>query len=336
MRFGLKIRLTLAVAFFLLIQVAQVRAQLSGPVAITPNSAPGTNDIDYKIGPGDVLGVTVAEDGAFNGKYKVSDSGFIEVTGVADPIHVEGDTAAQLAHTIKQALIDARQLRNPSVGVYVEEYHGSTITVLGAVAKPSVYPLARRTTIMEAISMAGGLALNAGNTVTVIRGPASAEASGTKEGSVEIVDLGKLVRGEDSSANAVVRRGDVVSVSTGEVVYVVGAVAKPGGFVMPDPGSGISVVQALAMAQGFSQYASTHQALIIRQSTSDTARTTIPVDLPLLMRGQETDMRLSPNDILFIPESNLKKTIKVMGDIGMALVNGVAIYGLGYHIAGIH
>ena len=47
-------------------------------------------------------------------------------------------------------------------------------------------------------------------------------------------------------------------------------------------------------------------------------------------------MRLSPNDILFVPESGMKKTLKVMGDIGMALVNGVAIYGLGYHVAGIN
>jgi polysaccharide export outer membrane protein len=116
------------------------------------------------------------------------------------------------------------------------------------------------------------------------------------------------------------------------VVYVVGAVTKPGGFTMSNPSEGISVMQAIALAEGFRSVASTHHGLIIRQSTSESGRKEIPVDIAQMMSGKDTDMLLAPNDILYIPDSGAKKTLKVMGDIAMATVNGIAIYGVGYRI----
>jgi polysaccharide export outer membrane protein len=286
---------------------------------------------EYKIGANDVLSVSVGDAPEFSGKYRVSDAGIIEVTGVSAPIHAEGQTAIELSHAIRQALIDAKQLRDPKVSVYIEEYRGRTITVLGSVSKPAVYPLQKRTTVLEALSMAGGALANAGSTVTIMRGPASAEATGTTEGSVKIVDLSRLVRGEDPSANVEVRNGDVISLSSGQLVYVVGAVTKPGGFVMTNPSEGISVIQAIALAEGFKQIASTHHALVIRHSTT-AARQEIPVDVAEMMSGKGADMLLAPNDILYIPTSGAKKTLKVMGEVAMSAVNGLAIYGLGYRI----
>jgi polysaccharide biosynthesis/export protein len=324
-------RLCAVCAAAALVGAPGVRAQAEGTQA-GPMKASVPDD--YRIGEGDVLSVSIVDAPEFSGKFRVSDSGFIQVPGTARPIHAEGQTAFELSGTIADDLVSAKQLRSPRVTVFVDEYHGRTVTVLGAVAKPGVYPLERKTTVVEALSMANGLSSNAGSTVTIVRGPASAEATGEPAGSVQILDLNRLVKGSDLSANVEVRKGDIISVSNAEVVYVVGAVTKPGGFVLPDPASGMSVVQALAMAEGFSRLAATHHGLILRASTSATARQLVPVDVGQLLTGKEADMRLAPNDILYIPESSAKKTLKVMGDIAMAAINGVAIYGLGYRLAG--
>lgn len=305
---------------------------ISTALAKTPADNQTAAAQDYTIGPGDVLTITVADAPEFGGKVRVGDSGSIQILGIPKPVVAEGKSTAQLSASIRQALIDAKQLRDPQVSVFVDEYHGRTVTVLGSVNKPAVYSLERRTTVLEAISAAGGALPNSGNTVTIVRGEASAEATNTRVGSVQVIDLARLATGADLSANVEVRNGDVINVSAAQLVYVVGAVAKPGGFVLTNPEEGLSASQAVALAQGFTSVASIHHALIVRQSTSDHSRREIPVDLAKMMAGQETDVLLGPNDILYVPDSGAKKTLKVMGDVAMATVNGIAIYGIGYKI----
>ncbi len=304
--------------------VASTRAQ--APVAKPPAVE------EYRLGPGDIVSISVTDSPEFNQKARVSDSGVIQVTGVNDALTAEGLTPIELSQFIRKSLMEAKQLRDPKVNVFIDEYHGRTVTILGAVAKPSVYALTRRTNVLDAISLAGGPLPNSGNTVTVVRGEAGAEASGTAVGSVRIVDVGRLTRGEDPGGNIEVYNGDVLNVSPAQVVYVVGAVAKPGGYVMTNPSEGVSVVQAVALAEGFRPLAATHRGLIIRQSTSVQSRREIPVDIENVMTGTQADLVLAPNDILYVPESGRKKTLKVMGEIAMSAVNGVAIYGLGYRV----
>jgi polysaccharide export outer membrane protein len=306
-------------------------AQSNGP------GKPGRDEIssmdqgDYKIGVGDVLAISVSDAPEFGGRFRVSESGLIELPGLSTAIRAEGNSPLELSHTVRQAFIDAKQLRDPRINVFVEDFRGSTITVLGAVAKPAVYPLQRKTTVLDALSMAGGALPNSGGTVTIVRGAASAEATGTAVGSVQIIDVSRLLKGEDVSANVRVQSGDVINVSAANIVYVVGAVTKPGGFAISDTNSGISVMQAVALAEGFKSVAATRTCLIIRQSTSD-ARKEIPVDIAQMMAGKGIDEVLAPNDILYVPESGAKKTLKVMGDIAMATADGLAVYAVGYRI----
>jgi polysaccharide export outer membrane protein len=319
----------LACAVFLGLSMLEIPSMLAKAPADEDKSAAAK---DYTIGPGDVLTITVADAPEFGGKFRVGDSGAIQLLGVAKPVVAEGRSTTQLSERVRQALIDAKQLHDPQVSVFVDEYHGRTVTVLGAVSKPAVYSLQKKTTVLDAISAAGGALPNSGNTVTIVRGEASAEATGTRAGSVQIMDMARLAKGEDISANVEVRHGDVINVSPAQVVYVVGAVSKPGGFVLSNPADGISALQVIALAQGFTSVASVHHGLIVRQSTSDLSRREIPVDLGKIMAGQETDVILAPNDILYIPNSGMKKTLKVMGEVAMATVNGIAIYGVGYKI----
>lgn len=295
------------------------------------NAAPAE---DYRIGSADVLSVSVLDAPEFGGKFRVGDSGAIEIPGVSSPIRAEGLTPGELARSIHEALINAKQLRDPHVTVFVDEYHGRVVTVLGAVTKPSTYPLTKRTNILEALSLAGGALPNSGNAVTIVRGSASAEATNTAPGSVQTVQMSDLVSGKDLAANIEVRNGDVINVSSAQVVYVVGAVTKPGGYTMADVSSGVSVVQAVALAQGLKTVASRH-ALIVRQSTSESARLEIQVDLGQMMAGKTADVPLAPNDILYVPNSGARLTLKAMGDVAMAAVNGIAFYGVGYRVGGI-
>src|SRR5215467_4412903 len=301
------------------------------PANSRPNVPP---PVDYTIGAGDVLTVTLSDAPEFGGKFRVADSGVISIPGVAAPIKAEGQSPIELASSIRAALVDAKQLRDPHVSVFVDEFHGRTVSVLGAVAKPAVYPMQKRTTVLEAISLAGGALPNSGNAVTIVRGAASAEATNTAVGSVQTFKMSDLASGKDLSANVEVKNGDVVSVSAAQVVYVVGAVVKPGGFTIQDSSTGVSVVQAVALAEGFNSVASRH-GIIVRQSTSDHSRIEIPVDIGQMMAGKQTDAVLAPNDILYVPTSGARRTAKAMGDVAMAAVNGVAIYGLGYRVGNV-
>jgi len=262
--------------------------------------------VDYKIGSGDLLTVSVMDAPEFGGKFRVSEQGMIEIPGLPAPIHAEDQSPSELAHSIREALIAAKQLRDPKISVLVEEYRGRTISVLGSVAKPSIYPIQKRTTLLEALSLAGGALPGAGDTVTVVRGPATAEATGAEVGTVRFVQLSKLVSGQ--SENLEVRNGDVISVSAAQVVYVLGAVVKPGGFNLANPTSGVSVLQAVSLAQGFTTVAATNRGLLIRNSTSSQGRQETACTSAIQDEGRDPDKRCarSNGEVGCRPGSNVR------------------------------
>jgi polysaccharide biosynthesis/export protein len=301
---------------------------------VSSASSPARNSpvapVDYKIGPGDLLSVSVMDAPEFGGKFRVSEQGMIDIPGLPAPIHAEDQSTSELSRSIRDALIAAKQLRDPKISILVDEYRGRTVSVLGSVSKPSVYPIQKHTTLLEALSLAGGALPGSGDTVTVVRGPATAEATGTEIGTVQFVQLSKLVNGQ--ADNVEVRNGDVISVAAAQVVYVLGAVVKPGGFTMANPTAGVTVLQAISLAQGFNNVAATDRGLIIRNSTSSKMRQEIPVDIKDMQLGRVPDMSMTPDDILYIPNSGMKQSLKVLGDVAMSVANGVAIYGIGYRI----
>ena len=284
---------------------------------------------DYRIGPEDVLAISVTDAPEFSGKFRVNQSGYLVMTSLPTPIKAAGLTPTELSNELRKSLEDAKLYRDPTVNVFVEEYRSQSVTVVGAVTKPGLYPLQKRTTVIQAVSEAG-LLPTTGNRITLISAKADAGATQT----AQTFELGKLMSGKDPSVNVEVRDGDVINVATADVVYVVGAVTKPGGFVQQDRSTAVSALQAIALAEGFTSIAGPHNSLIIRRNPDGTARENIPIDLGKIMTGKQGDILLEANDILFVPQSGTKQTLRVMGQIGMAAVNGVAFYGLGYRVAG--
>jgi polysaccharide biosynthesis/export protein len=289
---------------------------------------------DYTIGPGDVLTIAVTYATEIGGKVRVSEDGFIIAPGLPKPVKAVGLTPAALGAQVKEELKQAQIVRDPIVSVFVEEFHSRTISVLGAVTNPLVYPLNRPTTVLEAISMAGGLLPTAGGQMTLIRKGHELPIGHIKgDTTVLTIDLNKLMAGSDPSLNLKVEAGDVLTVPSAPVVYVVGAVNMPGGYVLEDPRSNFSVLQAIAKAQGTKPTAATNRAFIVRRSAEGQERQQIPVDLSALMKGKGSDLDLQRNDILFVPESGMKKTMQLLTAAAIQSATGVATYGLGYRLA---
>jgi polysaccharide export outer membrane protein len=312
----------------------------AGPqAASSSNSAKAENLVpDYAIGPGDVLTVSVADAPEMSGKIRVTDSGFLILPSLSTPVKAEGLTALELERRIAEAVKAADLIREPVVSVFVEEYHSRTVTVLGAVAKPSVYPLERATTVLELLSMAGGVTQTAGPSLTITRqlppaGAAAAkgdEAASSAEKSTLSIDLNNLMSGKDPSLNVDVRSGDVVSVSTAPVIYVVGAVNKPGAFVLQDQQASMTAIKAMGLVGGLTPVAAGNRSIIIRKS-ADGQEKQLPIDLTKLMRGKLGDQALLGGDVLFVPDSRMKKNMEFLGQTAHTAVYAITL-AAGYSI----
>ncbi len=127
----------------------------------------------------------------------------------------------------------------PQVSVAVKEQHSQPITVIGAVKTPMVIQAVRKTTLLQALSQAGGIADDAGTTVIVTRPVTDVSDSSDPNASPAVsapqtftINLADLLEAGDSRFNIPLIGGDVVSVPRAGIIYVVGAVNHPGGFVM--------------------------------------------------------------------------------------------------------
>lgn len=335
-----------------LLQAQPPNAQVPPPV--------GPQGGDLMLGPGDIVQIQVADEPDLNGKYLVSDAGDLAIPMLPKPVHAAGLTTSQVQQSIAKALKDAEILNQPVVSVFVDEYHSHTVTVVGAVVRPGLYPIETHTTVLQAISEAGGLLPTAGNMVTVAKAGTQAAATlqavaARPQGSgqpgangkssvqnaslttpttppvsgrdVVRLDFGKLVSGKDPSVNIEVKAGDVVSVGTAPVVYIVGAVVRPGAFAIQNNDSKVTVLQAIALVQGMTSVAAPKRALIVRNSASLKERREIPINLDKLKTGKQPDEYLQANDILFIPESGMKKSLHALGSVAARAAEQVAGYG---------
>src|SRR6202007_2337821 len=125
--------------------------------------------------------------------------------------------------------------------------------------------------------------------------------------SVVQVSLKDLLDSTDPRSNPTVYPGDIVKVSRAGIVYVVGAVGRPGGFTMKT-NERISVLQAIALSEGLTRTAGKSGARIIRTNEQNGARTETPVDLGKILSGKSPDPMLGPKDILFVPDSAARTT----------------------------
>ena len=311
---------------------SQNRTVVNVPNRVADNPAPVVYG-GYQIGVGDVLDIHVNDEDDISGRYQVDQNGAVKVPLLTTPISAAGSTTFQFASRMSDELKKEQILREPSVSVLILREMTQNVSILGAVMKPGTYQIERPTSVMDVISQAGGLAPNAGNSLTIAH-QAEGGASGTNANASQhvapasTVDLTALLSAKDPSVNATVHAGDVITVGTAPVVFVVGSVVRPGAFAVQDRRSEMTVLQAVAMAEGPTPVASLGKTIIIRQSSSSSERQEIPIDLKKVMRGKDKDQVLEANDILFIPQSGLKASARRLGDAGVQAATNVAGYAL--------
>lgn len=249
---------------------------------------------DYRIGRQDLLEVRVFDVDALDQTVRVSDDGSITMP-LLGRLQVSGLTKSELERLIAELLQDGF-VRDPQVTVFVKEYESKKIAVTGAVKMPGTYEMLGTKTLLEMISLAGGLDGDLGRELVIFRRG--------DEGDTERVpiDLEQLVYRADPRLNLVVRPGDIIYVPAIEKVsiYVSGAVANPDLYEVPRD-EAITVLKAVTLAGGLTDRAASKRIQIIR-TEPDGARVTYVVNLKQIKRGKAEDPLLQPDDIVLVPE----------------------------------
>jgi polysaccharide biosynthesis/export protein len=214
----------------------------------------------------------------------------------------------------------------------IASYQSQPVSVLGAVNNPGVRQLEGEKTLYEMLSLAGGLRPNAGNTVHITRDLrwgriplADAKDDPTGRFSTASVKVRAIMSAMDPKENIMIKPHDVITVQTAEVVYAVGSINKPGGFVLGENET-LSTLQVVSLAEGLQKTAAADRAKILRPVPgSSSERSEIPVNIKKLLAGKAPDVPLKPNDILFVPTSAAKvaryRTVEaiVQSAIGMSV-----------------
>ena len=263
------------------------------------------------IGRGDLLHVTVFREPDLEQRVRVKDSGQVELDLIGE-VKVSGLAPADAATVIARLYAQGNYLRHPQVTVNVEEFATQNISVLGQVAKPGAYTVTTARSLLDVLAVAGGLTEVADRHVTIDHA-----GKGTNEVVFLPNDPAKA-----SVANATVYPGDTVLVPKAGIVYVLGDVGRPGGYVMQDDAN-LTVLQAVALAAGANRTAKEDAARLIRKVNGSYQESTVP--LHDIERGKKPDMQLDADDVLYVPFSMAKNVVLGTSSI-VSSTSSAAIY----------
>jgi polysaccharide export outer membrane protein len=304
-------------------------------------------DDEYRIGAHDLLEINVFEAPELNRSLRVSAAGDISMP-LAGAVHSAGLTARELEAALEFRL--RAYMKDPRVGVFVSSVESHPVSVVGAVKKPGVFQVRGAKSLLEMLSLAEGLSDDAGDAVLVMRGaglrfgadsardpvdavasaqqPASAASGAPAPPGAEFqtvrVNLRELLESADPRSNVPVYPGDIVKVTRAGIVYVVGDVKKPGGFVMRSDEK-ISVLKAVALAEGLTVTSAKSKMKIIRTDSAG-ERQEIPIDIDRIVAGKVQDPVLKPADILFVPHSTGKAALSRGSEAAFSAVTGLLIF----------
>ena len=274
------------------------RSVLALAVALLAYMPVSTQSNDYTIGPQDVLVITVFHEPDLDGNYAVELDGTFTFPFIGR-VTAGGLTLRGFEDRLKTLLADGF-LKKPQVTVAVQQYRSQRIFVVGEVGQPGAYPLTGDMTLIEALAIAGSTTSSASNEAVVVRPKQGQASSGPIVPGADLadlnddddvvrirVDLAALQSGQ-LSQNVQLRDGDTIFVPRAETIYLVGHVNRAGAYPLPRE---ITVLQALALAGGVSQFGSTGRIEIVR----------IVDGKELKIRAALTDL-VRPGDTIIVPE----------------------------------
>jgi polysaccharide biosynthesis/export protein len=141
------------------------------------------------------------------------------------------------------------------------------------------------------------------------------------------ISLNQMLEAGDMANNIVILPGDVVTVPHAGIIYVLGAVSKPGGYTVANDRAQLTALKVLSLAGGLNRTAKSDHAVIVRKDTNGQQHE-VEVDLKKVMRFQEEDVQLRPSDILYVPTSGGKSAAFRFAELSLAVGTGVLIYRL--------
>jgi len=261
-------------------------------------SAPQANSSGPVIGPGDEVEVTVYGATDLSKHTRVSADGNISISLIGS-VRVGGLTSSEAEAAIEAQLRQNNILNDPQVSVYVKDYTSSGISVAGEVAKPGAYSALGPHRLFDVVQAAGGLTERASSSVTISR-------RGDEENPVTMElskDPAKMVR-----SNVELHPGDTVFVPKAPMVYVLGEVNKPGGYVL-NSADAATVLRVVAGAAGPTPSAAVGRTRMLRRTP--TGWQELPVQLKAILQGKAADIPVSDADIIFVPSSHMKTVIAI-------------------------
>ena len=248
--------------------------------------------------PGYLLDMSIYGAPEMGATLRVDSAGNVSVPLIG-PLHVAGKTVTAAQTEIANAFQQHEILKNPQVTLNVTQYSTGMVTVLGEVQSPGRLEILGPKSLEQVLALAGGETTAAGSIVEVQR-----------QGTAPIHI--RYTQGDSSEAlrKFVVQSGDSVYVRRAGVIYVLGAVNRPGGYLMVNRGQ-LNILQALALASGTTIISKDGSMYIVRTMEDGSVRQ-IAVPFKDMSRGKEPPTMLQVDDILYVPTS-LTKTIFING-----------------------
>jgi len=256
----------------------------------------GDKNYSYSIGPKDLLTINVFEVPELNMTVRVSEDGFITVPLLGN-INVTGLTRSQLEKKLIK-LLEKSYLKSAQVTVFIKEYQSKLVSVIGAVKNPGNYELVGKQTLLQMISIAGGLTEAASDRIVIIR-----QYKNGKSASL-VINLDELMLKGNPKLNIPLQASDIINVSVERYldIYVFGQVKNPGHIKMKKDGN-VTLLRVIAQAGGFSERARKSSVLIKRKVNGKEMK--IKINVKKILRGKRKDFILENNDIVHVPESML-------------------------------
>jgi polysaccharide export outer membrane protein len=286
------------------------RNSAEAPVAMQTASMLVASDITkLKLAPGFLVSLNVLDDTDFSGSFRIDEQGDLELP-ILGSIHVADETVSEARVQIQKRLRDDAILKDPQVILTLLEYTAPEVNIIGEVGRPGKYPLLFPLKLVDVLTLAGGPSATAGNEIQITRGSADTKPV--------IVHYSK---GTDPKLieNVIIYPGDTIQIKRAGVVYVLGAVNRPGGYVMQEENT-LNVLQVISLAGGTSASAKTGTIYLLRKNADGTVEN-IALPYQKMIQGKYANLQLRALDILYMPSSMMKA---ILANSGQAIISSAA------------
>ena len=236
------------------------------------------DETNYLLGPGDMLKISVYNNPDLSLETRITETGTISFP-LLGQVDLGGITASAAEKKIASQLESGGFVKQAQINILVVQFQSKMVSVLGSVFKPGRYPLDRATNLAELLALAGGVASDGSDLITVIG----------KSGKVEY-DLRNIVKNGDGSHNINLMGGEIVYVPRAPMFYIYGEAQRPGSFRIERD---MTVMQALAQGGGPTSRGTQRDVKLHRRNANGVVDVLTPKLTDLVMQ----------DDVLYIKES---------------------------------